>query len=84
MDIDHMTDLASLMAVIGKELEIPAEQLDDSSSPETVQSWDSLTHFNIFMAIQSEFGIKMKAADALAMRNFGEIRMVLRRYGITV
>jgi acyl carrier protein len=36
----------------------PIEQLDGSSSPDTVESWDSLNHMNLVLALEEEFEVQ--------------------------
>lgn len=47
--------------------------IDESSSPSTVEDWDSLTHFNLIMELQKEFGIKFGAAEIQGWQNVGDI-----------
>ena len=56
--------------------------LSEESSPDTVQSWDSLNHLNIILAMEQEFGIELSVEDAMNMVNVGRIREMLRAYGV--
>lgn len=47
--------------------------IDETSSPSTVEDWDSLTHFNLIMELQKEFGIKFGAAEIQGWQNVGDI-----------
>jgi acyl carrier protein len=63
---------------------VPAEALDDSSSPETIETWDSLNHLNLVMAIETEFGLTLSPEDTLDMRNVALIETILRDRGVDV
>ena len=52
--------------------------IDESSSPSTVEDWDSLTHFNLIMELQKEFGIKFGAAEIQGWQNVGDIISSIR------
>lgn len=52
--------------------------IDESSSPSTVEDWDSLTHFNMIMELQKEFGIKFGAAEIQGWQNVGDIISSIR------
>lgn len=52
--------------------------IDESSSPSTVEDWDSLTHFNLIMELQKEFGIKFGAAEIQCWQNVGDIISSIR------
>lgn len=47
--------------------------LDETSSPASVEDWDSLAHFNLVMELQSEFGIKFAANQIQSWKNVGDI-----------
>ena len=37
--------------------EIPIELVGPSSSPDTIEAWDSLHHLSLVLALEQEFGI---------------------------
>lgn len=47
--------------------------LTEASSPQTVDDWDSLAHFQLVMEIQSEYGIKIGAGEIQSWKNVGDI-----------
>ena len=47
--------------------------LTEASSPQTVDDWDSLVHFQLVMEIQSEYGIKIGAGEIQSWKNVGDI-----------
>jgi acyl carrier protein len=63
-------------------LGIDEQSLSEESSPDTIQSWDSLNHLNIILAMEQEFGIELSVDDAMNMVNIGRIREMLRAYGV--
>ena len=40
-------------------LETPLDEIQPQSNPDTVESWDSINHLNLVMAIEQEFGIEL-------------------------
>lgn len=36
-------------------MNMPVEQLNDDSSPETVENWDSIKHMKLVLALEEEF-----------------------------
>lgn len=56
-------------------------ELSESSSPETVPGWDSLTHLNLVMAIEAEFAVSLTPAEILEMKTVGLIRTILVAHG---
>ena len=45
--------------VMGSVLGVPADAIVESSSPDTIATWDSLRHMNLVMALEQEFGIRL-------------------------
>jgi len=71
-----------LYEAVASVLGVPAASLDDSSSPETIKTWDSLNHLKLVMAVETEFAISLTPEDALDMRNLGLIETILREHGV--
>ncbi|MCP4663926.1 MAG: acyl carrier protein [bacterium] len=79
---DDSNDRERLSNLLTRIFDTVREELDDSSSPETVAGWDSVSHLNLVMALESEFGITLTPEDALEMKNLGLIRTILREHGV--
>ncbi len=45
-------------SVVAQVLELPEEQLDAASSPDTIEIWDSLQHLNMVLALEQEFNLQ--------------------------
>jgi acyl carrier protein len=43
--------------------EVPVEEITMDSSPDTVESWDSINHLNLVMALEQEFGVEFDPED---------------------
>ena len=37
---------------------VPLEQLTESSSPDTIENWDSLQQLNLILALEQSFGLE--------------------------
>ena len=75
-----MTD--RLYNVVGKVLGVPVEDITDEDCPDTIKSWDSLTHINLVLALEAEFDLSLSPDDASEMLSVGLIRMILHERGI--
>ena len=73
-----------LYQVVGAMLQVDPSDLDDSSSPQTVASWESTTHLGLVMALEEEFGVSLTPEEALEMETVGLIRAILRDHGVEV
>lgn len=47
--------------------------LEDSTTAEDVEGWDSLTHIQLIVAIEKQFKIKFTSKEILSWRNIGEM-----------
>ena len=47
--------------------------LDDSTTSDNVEGWDSLTHIQLIVAIEKQFKIKFTSKEILSWRNVGEM-----------
>jgi acyl carrier protein len=58
-------------------LGVPAEQITPASSPETLESWDSIQHLNLVLALEETFGVQLSPEEIEQMKNVGEIAKLL-------
>ncbi len=59
---------------------IDESDIDENSSLETVENWDSLQHVNLIMALEEEFGVQVDVDDALEMVSYPEVVATMLRY----
>ena len=48
-----------IFRVVSDVLGVPIEKVNDESSPDTTQAWDSLSHINLILALEAEFAISL-------------------------
>ena len=77
-----MTD--ALVALFAEELDVEPASLNDESSPDNVESWDSLAAVRLVAAIETEFGISLTAREVMRMNSIGIAREVLRGKNVQV
>ena len=63
--------------IISTVFEIPIEEINDNSSPDTIESWDSLEHMNLVVAMEEEFSIQLSDRESLDMMNYSLIRAIV-------
>jgi acyl carrier protein len=42
---------------------VPADQLTAASSPDNIETWDSIQHLNLVMALEQEFGVQFSPEE---------------------
>ena len=77
-----MTD--KLITLFSDILELEPEKINDQTSPENTQEWDSLTAMHLVAAIEMEFNVHLNTSDIEKMRSIGKVREVLKEKGTTI
>ena len=55
--------LERTLAIVADIFEVPLEQVLPESSPDTIETWDSLRHLNLVLALEQEFGIQFSPEE---------------------
>ena len=66
-----------LKKVISNVLGVSIDEINDNSSPDSIDKWDSLSHLNLVMAIEAEFDVELTPEDSMDMLSVKLIRMIL-------
>lgn len=48
-------------------------ELNDETSAEDIDEWDSLMHITLIGSIEAEYGIKFPMKDVVGMKNVGDL-----------
>ena len=47
--------------------------VNDSTTADDIEDWDSLEHINLIAAVEQEFGMKFTMGQVVSMKNVGEM-----------
>ncbi len=50
-----------------------ADKLSSSSSPETVEAWDSVQHLNLVLAVEEKFHLQLSPEEIEQMKTIGDV-----------
>lgn len=54
--------------------------VNDTTTSNDIEDWDSLEHINLVVAIEQEFGMKFNMGEVTTMKNVGEmVNIILER-----
>ena len=70
--------------LISEILRIAPEDVVDTLGMDDLGTWDSLSHMQLIVTIESDYGIELTADEIVTMRTIGSIRNVLISKGIEV
>ncbi|MFZ0322122.1 MAG: acyl carrier protein [Candidatus Sulfotelmatobacter sp.] len=60
-------------------LGIPTNQISAASSPENIETWDSVQHLNLVLALEEKFQMQLSPEDIEQMKNIGDIVGLIER-----
>ena len=72
-----MTNEETLKQVMATVLGVPVAAISESTSMDTVESWDSIKHMNLVLALEEEFGLSIPDEDAANITSYQLIKLVL-------
>jgi acyl carrier protein len=74
--------MSTLTDVVAQAFGVEPDSIEESSSPETVEGWDSMGHLNLIAALEKRFNISIDIGDAMEMVSVERIRTILLDYGV--
>tara|TARA_B100000315_G_C14418889_1_gene514584 strand:- start:229 stop:468 length:240 start_codon:yes stop_codon:yes gene_type:complete len=66
--------------VMSAVFDVPIDSIDSNSSPDTVESWDSLKHMHLVVALEEEFQITFNDDEIFEMINYPLIKNIIAKY----
>lgn len=78
-----MNNLEKLNKILCDVLDITsAEELSDELGPDEIQEWDSLAHVEIVTQLEGTFEISFEVIDVSRMYSIGDIKKIIKKYGV--
>jgi len=72
----------NLFEIISEVMNIPISQINDESSPETIESWDSFNGLILVDELESNFNIKFSVSEIIDVKNVKDIKKHLSNHGV--
>lgn len=72
-----------LFEIISRVLDIPFDQINDESSPESIEKWDSFSGYVLLDEIETAFNVSITMDEALEIKNVEDFKKILRSKGIS-
>ncbi len=73
-----------LYSIISKVMDVPESEINDQSSPENIESWDSLSLYMLIDDIETEFNVKFILEEILEIKNVGDFKKQLKKHGVDI
>ena len=58
---------------------IDINSINDTSSPDNIENWDSLKHINIMLALEEEFNVQFDTKDIPELTLLSQIITILKQ-----
>jgi len=71
-----------LYDIISKVFSVLISEINDESSPETIESWDSFNGLILVDELESNFNIKFSVSEIVDVKNVKDIKRYLNNHGV--
>ena len=65
-------------------MDVPESEINDQTSPENIESWDSLSLYMLIDDIETEFNVKFILEEILEIKNVGDFKKQLKKHGVDI
>ena len=74
--------MKTLNAILSGILGISEAEINDDTSPDAVEGWDSFNGLMIVSELESNFNIKFTTNEVVSVRRVSDIKQALKRHGV--
>lgn len=74
--MDTKSRLEKVMREVFDDEEI---SINDETTADDIEEWDSLTHVQLIVAVEEEFGCKFSTVEVMKLKNVGEFIKLIDR-----
>tara|TARA_B100000929_G_scaffold36322_1_gene26006 strand:+ start:261 stop:500 length:240 start_codon:yes stop_codon:yes gene_type:complete len=71
-----------LYSIISKVMDVPISEINDGSSPESIESWDSFNSYVLLDELETEFKTEFSIDEVVETKNVADIKKYLKKHGI--
>lgn len=71
---NHSEKIKNVMSTI---FDVPLETINENSSSDTIENWDSLRHLNLILALEEEFNISIPDEEVGNLVNFKLVELTI-------
>ena len=71
-----------LYNLIAKVLNVPVNEINDESTPESIESWTSFNGYVLLYELETSFNVKFSIDEAMDVKNVADIKRHLNNHGV--
>ena len=72
-----------LITIVAKVFSIPESEVNDNSSPESIESWDSFNGLILVDELENHFKIKFSISEITDVKNVSDIKRHLKNHNVS-
>ena len=72
--------IETMSAVLG----ISEDEINESSSIDTIEQWDSLKHMNLILALEAAFDISFTDEESIEITSYELIKLTIEAHGVAL
>ena len=73
-----------LYEIVSKVFNVDASKINDETSPENFEEWDSFNFYVLLDEIENEFDMKFDLDESLDIKKIGDIKKIFTKHGINI
>ena len=71
-----------LYSIISKVMDVPESEINDQTSPENIESWDSFHGLVLVDELENNFNVKFTIEEVSDVQNVGDIKRHIKNHNI--
>tara|TARA_Y100000996_G_scaffold163152_1_gene126735 strand:+ start:396 stop:629 length:234 start_codon:yes stop_codon:yes gene_type:complete len=71
-----------LYQIVANVFNVDFSKINDESSPENLEEWDSFNFYVLLDEIENEFKVKLDLDETLDVKKIGDFKKILEKYGV--
>ena len=71
-----------LYRIVSKVFNVDNSKIDDETSPENLEEWDSFNFYVLLDEIENEFNVKFDLDETLEIKKIGDLKKIFQKHGI--
>lgn len=75
---------SQLKEIFSKLFHVDVTEINDESSMDTIEEWDSLKHLKLVLALEDECNVSFTEEESVEILSYALIKEVLKEHGIEV
>jgi len=73
-----------IYTIISKVFDVSLSEINDDSSPETIESWDSFNGLVLVDELENMFNVKFTISEITDVKNVRDIKRHLKNHGVNL